>query len=443
MTNAPPRVPGLGPSVWSSDYVAKVMSVHLKHPGIRERQSFDQNHQGNGHDEEIKPKMSSFLLSIFVLFLTIRACYGFTHHKTLSFSVVGSSNNPSRTTLHSIKAFDSSDSRVDIRNLLTQRAIQSFIFLCESVRDPHSGKWIEDFLEAPNQLQYHGTGAGYIEKFGGTWDAPLLAMMEREKDVVVVSAKRSGKGHKGWSKNNPYIEDRYVEFHIDIDPVSLTSRILSVREQIAKEWEADLGILSQANKNILESYAQISREERGKRDAELLSRPPVAFERTAMVAINQQVWVSASPFRNANFDLLCNLCTQASVHRLLRRLQAGGREKAFLFDWLRDFYSERVTEYFDGNQRFGRADDFLEELLLETPAITKASNGNDCFVDPMRLAEDIIQIRNDVVEEWKVTMTEVPQAHSASIRKTLLEKQMANWGSREPLGGEASSSSFE
>jgi hypothetical protein len=75
-------------------------------------------------------------------------------------------------------------------------------------------------------------------------------MIERPKDVVVVSAKRSGKGHHGWSKNNPYLEDRWVEFNIDIDPVSLASRILSVREQIAKEWEADLDVLASANEKI-------------------------------------------------------------------------------------------------------------------------------------------------------------------------------------------------
>lgn len=338
---------------------------------------------------------------------------------------------------------ESHDSRVDVRNLLTQRAIQSFIFLCESLRDPHSGKWIEDFLDAPNQVQFHGTGAGYIEKFGGTWDAPLLAMMEREKDVVVVSAKRSGKGHKGWSKNNPYLEDRYVEFHIDIDPVSLTNRILAVREQLAKEWETDLSILGQANKQILESYANISRQERSKKDSESLHRPAVAFERTAVIAINLQVWATASPFRKANFDLLCNLCTQASVHRLLRRLQAGGREKLIAFEWLRDFYTDRVNNYFDGNQRFGRADDFLEELLLATPIITKTSDCVGSIVDPMRLADDIIQIRNDIVEEWKAMMAEVPRLHSTSLRKRLLEKQMAAWGSKSPLGGESSSTSFQ
>lgn len=100
----------------------------------------------------------------------------------------------------------SHDGRINVRNLLTQRAIQSFLCLCESVRDPHSGKWIQDFLRCPNQLEFHGTGASYTtiddERFGGTWDGPLLAMLDQPKDVIIVSAKRRGAGHGGWSKNN-------------------------------------------------------------------------------------------------------------------------------------------------------------------------------------------------------------------------------------------------
>lgn len=335
------------------------------------------------------------------------------------------------------------DRRVDVRNLLTQRAIQSFMFLCVSVRDPHSGKWIEEFLGTSNQLEYHGTGAGYMERFGGTWDAPLLAMMQQEKDVVVVSAKRSGKGHKGWSKNNPYLEDRYVEFNIDIDPVSLTSRILSVREQIAREWVLDLDILELANRRIIESYTDLAKKEREKTDAELTTTPPVAFERTAVIALEAQTEVAvqaSSPFRRGNFDLLCNLCTQASVHRLLRQLKEGGKASEVSFNFLRDFYVDRVAQCFDGDQKYGRADDFMEELLLTSPSIFKSSDGIAGLADPMGLAEKIIEIRSEVVEEWKAIMEDVPNAHGSGLRKVLLEKQMAAWGSKTPLGGESSTS---
>ncbi|CAJ1937332.1 unnamed protein product [Cylindrotheca closterium] len=343
------------------------------------------------------------------------------------------------------------DARTDIRNLLTQRAIQSFLFLCTSVRDPHSVKWIEEFLDAHNQLDFHGTGAAYFEAFGGTWDAPLLAMMEMPKDVVVVSAKRSGKGHRGWSKNNPYLEDRYVEFNIDIDPVSLTSRILSVREQIATEWVKDLNVLAEANDDILGSYFLLAKEERSKREP-TGTKPDssnascaIAFERTAVNILENNMnfqggATASSPFRKGNFDLLYNLCTQASIHRLLREYKddvASGGEKearAISFTWLREFYVSRVEEFFDGNQRYGRADDLIEQLLLSSPSVVSTDDGKVGLADPMGLAEAIISKRREVVDEWKVVMTNVPTDHADGIRKNLLNKQMESWGSGPSLG---------
>lgn len=333
------------------------------------------------------------------------------------------------------------DARTDIRNLLTQRAIQSFLFLCTSVRDPHSVKWIEDFLEAPNQLNFHGTGAAYLEVFGGTWDAPLLAMMEKPKDVVVVSAKRSGKGHKGWSKNNPYLEDRYVEFNIDIDPVSLTSRILSVREQIANEWVADLDVLAEANDSILDSYFKLAKEERSKNPAlGDSSKGATAFERTAVNILENNInfqsgATASSPFRKGNFDLVYNLCTQASIHRLLREYKEVQNEaNSISFAWLREFYISRVEKYFDGNQNYGRADDFIEELLLSSPSVIYTDDGKAGLADPMGMAEAIISKRREVVDEWKVLMANVPKDHADGIRRNLLTKQMEAWGSGPSLG---------
>jgi hypothetical protein len=305
-------------------------------------------------------------------------------------------------------------------------------------------------LDAHNQLDFHGTGAAYFEAFGGTWDAPLLAMMEKPKDVVVVSAKRSGKRHRGWSKNNPYLEDRYVEFNIDIDPVSLTSRILSVREQIANEWVLDLDVLAEANDSILDSYFMLAKEERSKREP--TDREPnsskasaIAFERTAVNILENNMnfqggATASSPFRKGNFDLLYNLCTQASIHRVLREYRedgGSGSEKeasAISFTWLREFYVSRVEEYFDGNQRYGRADDFIEQLLLSSPSVVYTDYGKVGLADPMGLAEAIISKRRDVVDEWKVLMANVPKDHADGIRKNLLDKQMESWGSGPSLG---------
>mmetsp|Transcript_21767 Transcript_21767/g.51379 ORF Transcript_21767/g.51379 Transcript_21767/m.51379 type:complete len:484 (-) Transcript_21767:96-1547(-) len=359
------------------------------------------------------------------------------------------------------------DSRINVLNLLTQRSVQSFLYLCESVRDPHSGKWIQDFFDCPNQLEYHGTGANYVSipspsssssstttvnankpryVGDGTWDGPLLAMVEQPKDVVIVSAKRRGAGHGGWSKDNPYLQDRYVEFEIDIDPVSLTSRILSVREQIAKEWLIDLEVLKEANDQILTSYFQLAKIERTKRNSELLETPTVAFDRTAVNLMNNQTIFangssSSSPFRKGNFDLLYNLCTQASIHRLLREMKDSGEAQMEVpFEWLREFYVDRVEEYFDGDQQYGRADDFIEELLLSSPSIVHRDDGKIALADPFYLSEKVIETRNIIVAEWKEAMKHIPSDHQDGIRRILLDKQMSAWGSGG-VGGFAGSDS--
>lgn len=170
--------------------------------------------------------------------------------------------------------------RTDPKIFLTQRAIQSFIYLLISTRDPHTVKWMEvsnkdgqtvsvngyecssgnerrkdvtvvsqssfgallrrlvrsyedvtyctlvvsflslglflthtvfcafkqDNYDCKGLENYHGTGAFNVTLYP-SWDALLVDMLQRPDDVVVVSAKRRGRGHGGWSKNNPYLED--------------------------------------------------------------------------------------------------------------------------------------------------------------------------------------------------------------------------------------------
>jgi len=74
------------------------------------------------------------------------------------------------------------NARTCVKSFLTQRAIQSFMFLLEECRDPHSGKWVEDFLGLSNLLEYHGTGAFDIDRFP-IWEMVLLEMMEMPKGM--------------------------------------------------------------------------------------------------------------------------------------------------------------------------------------------------------------------------------------------------------------------
>lgn len=103
------------------------------------------------------------------------------------------------------KALARNKARTDVRNFLTQRSIQSFITLLIETRDPHTVTWMEDFGGWKNLENYHGSGALNMTTFPA-WDTVFLEMMEQPMGVVVVRAKRRGRGHGGWSKNNPYLE---------------------------------------------------------------------------------------------------------------------------------------------------------------------------------------------------------------------------------------------
>merc|ERR1712012_1543927 len=106
---------------------------------------------------------------------------------------------------------------------------------------------------------------------------------------------------------------------------------------------------------------------------------------------NSFVERSASPLRQNSFDLLMLLVTQESVHRVLHDLKNDARKPRnsadidacfSSYEWLKEFYFSRVESFFDGQQKFGRYDDFLEVLLCTAPHIK--NNGSKCaFVDPL------------------------------------------------------------
>jgi hypothetical protein len=296
-------------------------------------------------------------------------------------------------------------------------------------------QWIEDFLGMQNLGNYHGNGAFNTTKYP-TWDSVLYDMMNQPNTHVTVSAKRRGRGHGGWSKNNPFLEERYVEFKIDVRPASLVQRLLSVRGQLASEFERDLDIITMVDDRIMNSYfdklrtsSSSSSEKQGKdqrasgADAASSSsstRPKSsAFDRISidiLTNFTEAQETCSSPFRRGNFDLLYSLSTHASAHRLLRELHqsisstsssstSSKSSDDITYQWFKRFYTERVSEYFDGDQPFGRGDDFIDALLTTPPSLVEMSDGVTIgLTDPLSIAERIIEIRSVVAQEWKSMM---------------------------------------
>lgn len=175
-----------------------------------------------------------------------------------------------------------------------------------------------------------------------------------------------------------------------------------MRSKISKEWVTDLELVIAANDKILPSYVKRNKEARKmKDDKEPINksnddsdgdasfesrregvglpkdfnfgqRTKHTFDREAVYFLNNHPSFNdndASPLRASSFDLLFLLSMQEAIHRILTSYRDAGEEKEVSFEWLKGFYTEGLPKYFDGNQSFGRADDFIDDLLNTPPAL--------------------------------------------------------------------------
>jgi hypothetical protein len=101
-------------------------------------------------------------------------------------------------------AADNRKARTCVRNFLTQRSIQSFMWLLKTMRDPYTNVWLEDFLGNTNLLQFHGSAALDLRRFH-EWDSVFKELIQKPEDLVIVEIQKTRPG-KGLSKNNPFRE---------------------------------------------------------------------------------------------------------------------------------------------------------------------------------------------------------------------------------------------
>ena len=124
------------------------------------------------------------------------------------------------------------------------------------------------------------------------------------------------------------------------------------------------------------------------------------FDRTASTLLANSIAnleFKPSPIRGRAFDLLELLSLHESIHRVLRAYKNDGREKQVQFDWLRNFFVERVERTFDGAGGYYRADDFVDELFDAGPSIA----GGDKLIDTLQIIKDILEMRSLVLVEWE------------------------------------------
>eukprot|EP00521_Asterionellopsis_glacialis_P011810 CAMPEP_0195292604 /NCGR_PEP_ID=MMETSP0707-20130614/10222_1 /TAXON_ID=33640 /ORGANISM="Asterionellopsis glacialis, Strain CCMP134" /LENGTH=351 /DNA_ID=CAMNT_0040353105 /DNA_START=423 /DNA_END=1478 /DNA_ORIENTATION=- len=274
-------------------------------------------------------------------------------------------------------------------------------------------------------LRYHGLAAIDTDYFP-TWDTYFKQMLQEEKEVYEV---KSGKAH-------------IPDYTMEIDPASLCSRLLSVRNQIANEWSYDLGVIARMGGWTLESYWDNLKSQQRSRDdndddgngADPKTGPPRGgsgkrgIDRQNLLFLewdpNFDNDIRPSPLRKGNFDLLTLYTTQEAIHRVLNdkeRQQNGPEQLSNVF--LRNFYEQRIESHFTGLQRYGRADDFLEELLLSTPSMVQVDEGVTGLIDPTHIASLILNEREQVATEWQDIAKTSPTEHM-EIQKAMLNRMM-------------------
>ena len=114
------------------------------------------------------------------------------------------------------KLFEKLRQRSCMKQFLTQRCIQSFVYLLSECHDGKTAEWMEEFVESKGLLHFHGTGKFNMTKFP-EWDSILLALMDELPTTVNVTMKQPQGGSSSnrgvynqltgkRNKVNPYIK---------------------------------------------------------------------------------------------------------------------------------------------------------------------------------------------------------------------------------------------
>ena len=274
----------------------------------------------------------------------------------------------------------------DFETFLNQCSIQSFLFLLRFLKDTRTVEWLEDFTQpvipflpsdtkenkASRLLRYHGLAALNTTLFP-TWDSYFSLLLAQEPVSETIESP------------NPYTPS----YEHEIKPASLSSRLLSVRAQIALEFTKDLeAIAAMDGTHAARDFDTMRHTSSG--NLFFLNYHP-----------DETSDYHPSPLRKGNFDLLKLLTTQEAIHRCLEHSDSR---------FWHTFYAERLDSHFRGPQKYGRADDVLRELMEASPSV-QVSDNQATLIDPSQLAAELLEKRSQVATEWRKIVSTMGERH--------------------------------
>jgi hypothetical protein len=307
---------------------------------------------------------------------------------------------------------------------LNQCTIQSFLYLLKTCHDPQTVMWLENFTRpsidpirttrfaGPSEagmatsshsklLTYHGLAAMNLTAFP-TWEHYFFHLLEQPKMLYSIESHQS-----------------FVPtYDLEINPSSLCTRLISVREQIAREFSHDLRVLYMMKvQQLMIKYGKENNDTSSVDQRWNSHSGPSRFTLASDETLFLDSWDATdgdyampSPLRKGNFDLLLLLTTQESIHRILNNKakelftedNVGTMSKSDL-QYLSSFYLNRVVSHFTGRQPYGRASQFLQELVLQPIS--------EDLVNSHHIVQYILATRQQVAREWSHHAAKVSDLH--------------------------------
>lgn len=305
----------------------------------------------------------------------------------------------------------------DFDQFLNQRTAQTFLFLLESCRDPHTVVYIENLsqpiLSAESQLpeglpmggkgsskflNYHGLAAMNTTAFP-TWESYYRTLLEQPMEQYLIESDLA----------------HIPSYEMEVNPASLCTRMISVREQIAAELVRDLKVLAHMGDDFMMAYWDGVKNGDGD--------PFRTGVSAHLLFLDAEHAYNPSALRKGNFDLVSLMATQESIHRILNNPRDEETLSRSNRQYLSNFYLHRLVSHFSNRQPYGRSTYFLLELLQSTPVVSMTA---DSIVDPIRITEQLLATRSEVALEWRERAKAVPDLH-VEIKRLQLNLLMKSY----------------
>lgn len=309
-------------------------------------------------------------------------------------------------------------------NLLCQRTVQTQIDYYRSFKNDFATDWLVRFSEQRmgcRRLYTSRRGSssgGYLHYHKGmgvaAWDKYLLGVMGapvESHEVRVVWGSRLG----GGSPENPYLPKKKARTYTDsIYPAKVARQLISIRETLAEEWTDDLGLIQYDNIELRRHHDE---------EVKNLVDDQERFQCAIRPDECGKDGSGSSPLRIASYDLLKNAVTLHALLMLIEEQDANELQR-HQAKWLRTFGKTHATGL-QGDNGWHVARDVVYEMMNQPVSVRKSPRGKPQFIDPLGLADRLLELRAELSSDWIEELRQVPNHHLGLARQRLVDTGIA------------------